>query len=154
MQQTVSNFSIKYNKEIRFNRDLSWFNNWPVSCHHEQISGPLDHCDYKLFLFSPGRCTLLVQAWKCVSFCQWPLGYHPVINKEDRWNICFIYNQMSQEKTFCFAYRKPFPNVSCVQPSILIYGLSCFLRVFQVSLEYIWSFDTHLEQKGSQVKMF
>lgn len=46
----------------------------------------------------------------------------------------------------CPTHRKPFPNVSRVQPSVLVDGLRCFLRVSQVPLEYIWSFDANLEQ--------
>lgn len=54
----------------------------PVSCHHEQISGPLDHWDCRHFLFSRGRCILLVPAWKCAFFCQWSSGCHSTTNKE------------------------------------------------------------------------
>lgn len=47
----------------------------------------------------------------------------------------------------CCAHRKPFPNVPCVQPSILVKSLCGLLRIFQVSLEYVWSFDAHLDGK-------
>lgn len=53
----------------------------PVSYHHEQISEPLDHYDYRLFLFSRGRCILLVPAWKCVSSCRWPSECHSAKNQ-------------------------------------------------------------------------
>ena len=52
-----------------------------------------------------------------------------------------------------YAYRKPFPNVPCVQPSILVYCLSCPIRVIQVSLKYIWSFDTHLVREIERKKI-
>lgn len=136
-------------------KQMALINYGPVSCHHEQISGPLHHCDYRQFLFSRGRCILLVPAWRCASFCQWSSEYHSAINQKRNvtwhegcsWWCATRLNIFRFLLTACFSYRKPFPNVSGVQPSIFVDCFSCSLRIFQVSLEYIWSFDTHLEQE-------
>lgn len=43
------------------------------------------------------------------------------------------------------SYWQPFPDVSCVEPTVLIQGLCSPLWVFQVSLEDIPTLDTDLQ---------
>lgn len=66
------------------------------------------------------------------------------IKPEDKRYLTCGDEQHSDFPDVVLSYRKPFPNVSGVQPSVFVHCLCCSFRVFQVSMEYIWSFDTHL----------
>lgn len=54
----------------------------------------------------------------------------------------------------CSTYRKPLPDVSRVQPPVLVDGLCSSLGIFQVSQENIWSFDTYLEGEMTKLMKF
>lgn len=120
---------------------------WPVNCRREQISGPLVRWDYRSFRSSLGRCILPAPSWKYSSSCQWSSACRSATNQERKDNAAPVSPLVMILKShrISSAYRKPFPNVSSVQPSILIERFSCFLWIIQVSFEYIWSFDAHLQ---------
>lgn len=50
----------------------------------------------------------------------------------------------NQNIPLLIAYRHPFSNISSMKPSIAVNCFCCFLRVFQITFEYIWPFNTHL----------
>lgn len=71
-------------------------------------------------------------------------------NKEERDQNCSRCG--SESKRFCCAHRKPFPDVSGVQPSVRIDRLCSSLRIIQVALEHVWSFDADLQQHRGHIK--
>ena len=53
------------------------------------------------------------------------------------WNV-------NQTTCLCLLYRRPFPDVSRVQPAIVIYRLLGFLWILEISHEHTGTSDTHL----------
>ena len=48
-------------------------------------------------------------------------------------------------------YRKPFSNISGVEPAILVNSLSGFLRSLQIPYEDVWPLKTHLKEIDTKV---
>lgn len=48
------------------------------------------------------------------------------------------------------SYRLPFSNISTVKPAIFIYHLRCFVLLFQISFEHIWTVKTNLQHEIKQ----
>lgn len=144
-----SNITRHYHQNIRLNnkcvsfclKEVRFINYRPVSCHREQISEPLHHCDYTRFLFSRGRCIHLVPAWICASFCQWSSECHSALNQKRKvtwhkgcsWGCAATLLDSSQCHVVLTGSHFPMSPV-CSHPS-----LSIASAVLSGSFRYPWN---------------
>ena len=58
------------------------------------------------------------------------------------------FKNSSGDRTEIITYRKPFTNVTSMEPVILVNSFGSFLRVVKVAFEDVGTFQTNLEEQN------